>query len=63
MTLDEELKIPHISDDLIVYLEKVFHPFVSLERPAANNDEAMGYLKGQKEIIAHLKALQTREDD
>lgn len=63
MKLEDELKIPYVSDELIVYLEKVFHPYVYLDRQVANNDEAIGYLKGQKEIIAHLKSLQAREDD
>jgi len=53
----DELRIPHVSDELIEYIEYHFNTDAILILKS-NNDEKIGYLAGVRSIINHLKLIQ-----
>lgn len=54
---ENDLKVPFISKALIEYLETAFGIDVLLESAARNNDEHVGYMRGVRDILRHLKAI------
>lgn len=62
--LEDDLKIPYVSQELIDYLNSVFNPYGLLDKPINNSDILVGYLQGCKDIITHLRTLkESGEDD
>lgn len=51
----DNLKVPFISEELLVYLEAQFSMDYMLGFKAKNNDEHMGYIKGLRELMAYLR--------
>lgn len=51
----DELKVPYISKELIVYLETQFGMDYMMGFKATNNDEHIGYIRGIREILVNLR--------
>lgn len=52
----DNLKVPFIPEELLVYLEAQFGMDYMLGFKAKNNDEHIGYIKGIRELIANLRS-------
>lgn len=59
--MDEELKVPYVSKELLQYLERMFSLDSIVMKKMSNNDEHMGYLKGTRDIISNLKHIQDNQ--
>lgn len=56
--MEDDLKIPYVSKDIVEYLEEVFSTDTILTLKVSNNDEHLGYIKGVREVIGRLKYIQ-----
>lgn len=56
---NEDLRIPYVSDELINYLNTSFdiHYCTNLLSEVRNASEAIGFVKGVREVIDHLEVL------
>lgn len=59
--MEDNLKIPYVSQELIEYLEKSFGIDTLLTQKTKNNDEHMGFIKGVREVIGRLKAIRDNQ--
>lgn len=59
----DELKVPYVSLTLLDYLEKVYNPNNLLDIMNTNSDMTIGYLKGCRDVISHLKAIRESKGD
>jgi hypothetical protein len=63
MYLDDELKIPFVSQGLLEYLEVSFGIDTLLTQKTKNNDEHLGYIKGVREVLGRLRAIHESQDE
>lgn len=63
--IKEELKIPYVSSVLTEYLEETFQidSLLNSRKLVDNADERLGYIKGVRDVIGHLKALQKEREE
>lgn len=62
--LEDDLKVPYVSQNLIDYLKTVFNPNMLLDRKAHSADALIGYMQGCRDVITHLSTLkEAKEDD
>lgn len=55
--LEDDLKIPYVSEDLINYLMFMFNPNSLLDHQASSAEALIGYMQGCRDVISHLKTL------
>lgn len=55
--MEDNLKIPFVTQELLEYLEESFGIDTLLTQKTENNDEHMGFIKGVREVIGRLKAI------
>lgn len=51
----DNLKIPYVSKELVEYFETQFSSDYMLGFKATNNDEHMGFIKGIREVLGHMR--------
>lgn len=62
--LDDDLKVPYISAELVEYLKIVFNHNSLLDHQASSAEALVGYMQGCRDIITHLQMLrEAKEDD
>jgi hypothetical protein len=62
--LEDDLKIPYVSEDLINYLKTIFNPNSLLDHEASTAEALIGYMQGCRDVITHLETLrESRGDD
>lgn len=63
MYLEDELKIPFVSHELLEYLETSFGIDTLLTQKTKNNDEHLGYIKGVRDVLGRLKAIHENQEE
>lgn len=64
MNLEEDLKTPFISNDLIEYLEKITTTHILLTATKDRlAEERIGFMIGVIWIVEHLKSLRDEQED
>lgn len=62
--LDDDLKVPYVSADLVDYLRVVFNPDNLLNHQSSSAEALVGYMQGCRDVITHLQMLrEAKEDD
>ena len=61
--LDNEVKIPYVSHDLLDYLKVVFNPNMLLDKRTSSAEALVGYMQGCRDVIAHLSTLRDAKED
>lgn len=62
MKLEDELKVPYVSSELIEYLGYVFHPNNLLNKEASSAEALLGYMQGCRDVITHLKMIKEEKE-
>ena len=62
LLLEDELKIPVVSKDVVEYLDRVFNVDELMNLKTCNSDEHIGIIKGVREVIGRLRHLSQKED-
>lgn len=55
--MEEDLKIPFVSQELVQYLNDTFNIENLLGFKAKNNDEHLGFIRGVREVIGRLEVI------
>lgn len=55
--MEEDLKIPFVSQEVIEYLKETFNIEYLLEFKMKNNDEHLGFIRGVREVIGRLEVI------
>lgn len=55
--MEEDLKIPFVSQELVEYLNKTFNIETLLGYKVKNNDEHLGFIRGVREVIGRLEVI------
>lgn len=64
MNLEEDLKTPFISNELIEYLERITTTTILLYTTRDKlADERIGFMLGSKWIVEHLKSLRDEQEE
>ena len=61
--LDDNLKIPYVSAELVDYLSAAFNPNNLLRRNTSSAEALVGYMQGCRDIIMHLQTLREAKED
>lgn len=61
--LDDDLKTPYVSAELVEYLSVVFNPNNLLNKSASTAEALVGYMQGCRDVIAHLQTLREAKED
>lgn len=62
--LDDDLKVPYVSAEMIDYLKVVFNPDNLLNRQSSSAEALVGYMQGCRDVITHLAMIrEAKEDD
>lgn len=59
------VKTPYVSDELVDYLNENFgiHYCTKVMKDIKNASEAVGFIKGMREVIDHLEVLNTESKE
>jgi hypothetical protein len=57
-----EIKVPSIPVQIIEYLEESFRIDSLLSKKTSNNDEQVGFIKGVREVVGHLRTLHNEQN-
>lgn len=61
--LEDNLKIPYVSQDLLDYLRLVFNPNMLLDKGTSSAEALVGYMQGCRDVITHLQTLREAKED
>lgn len=61
--LDDDLKTPYVSAELVGYLSVVFNPNNLLNKATSSAEALVGYMQGCRDVIAHLQTLREAKED
>lgn len=50
-------KVPYVPKEVIVYLEETFSIDFIINKRSENGSELVGYIKGTRDVINHLKSI------
>lgn len=62
--LEDDLKTPYVSQDLVDYLDKVFDLDTMINKHTDSAECMIGVMRGVRLVVNHLRSLsEQREDD
>lgn len=61
--LDDDLKTPYVSAELVEYLSATFNPNNLLNKSASTAEALVGYMQGCRDVILHLQTLREAKED
>ena len=60
--LEDELKVPYVSSEIVEYLKVVFNPNNLLNKEASSAEALLGYMQGCRDIITHLEMIREEKE-
>lgn len=62
--LEDDLKIPYVSQEIVDYLDNVFDLDSMINKPTDSAECMIGTMRGIRLVVNHLRSLrEQREDD
>lgn len=62
MKLEDELKVPYVSSEIVEYLKTVFNPNNLLNKEASSAEALLGYMRGCRDVITHLEMIREEKE-
>lgn len=61
--LEDDLKVPYVTADLVDYLKVVFNPDNLLNKQTSSAEALVGYMQGCRDVITHLQMIREAKED
>lgn len=61
--LEDDLKIPYVSQDLVDYLDNVFNLDNIIHERTDSAECLVGYMRGIRSVVNHLRTLSEQKED
>ena len=62
MKLEDELKVPYVSSEIVEYLKTVFNRNNLLNKEASSAEARLGYMQGCRDVITHLEMIREEKE-
>lgn len=61
--LEDDLKVPYVTGELVDYLKVVFNPDNLLNKQTSSAEALVGYMQGCRDVITHLQMIREAKED